>query len=109
MERPDTPWHCPPGQVCAARHIVPMLLRECGEVFSKPLTVFQTFGTVRNISNLHILRECFLGRFSLLNLCATNLFGHGFDGLHGQTRIFKRFFRARSVREIRAVRVQKRL
>jgi hypothetical protein len=28
---PDTPWRCPPGQVCAARHIVPMYFRECSE------------------------------------------------------------------------------
>jgi hypothetical protein len=28
---PDTSWHCPPGQVCAVRHIVPTLFQERGE------------------------------------------------------------------------------
>lgn len=55
MQRPDT---------CAARHIVPMLFRECGEVRSKQQAWFtKTFGTFRARGRQ---QENFLRLFPLL-------------------------------------------
>ncbi|MDO9303650.1 MAG: hypothetical protein Q7T89_19845, partial [Anaerolineales bacterium] len=70
LKHPDTPWHCPPGQVCAARHIVPTLAPYASAVCSfgnavrfceKQARFVETFGTVyetpRFIEMIQIFHE----------------------------------------------------